>query len=176
MTQGTSANQPVWISTGGLNFDGNDMLSQSLPSSLTGNTGFTLLVVAESSAASSQSLLNLGTLTGNVDRLRLTTAGSFLYQNGSTSVAQNGSQNLNTSKSIAVWNRPANAAFDKGTFFLNGTKKVTTLSGSADASGYSIASGNDSNLTLGNTSGAISGKIFEVMLCLLYTSPSPRDS
>ena len=41
---------------------------------------------------------------------------------------------------------------------------MTTLSGSADATGYSIASGTDSNLTLGNTSGAISGKIFEVML------------
>ena len=99
-----------------------------------------------------------------MDRLGLTTAGSFLYQNGTTSVAQNGTYHLNTTKSIGVWNRPANAAFDQGTYFLNGISKGITLSGSSDATGYSIASGTDSNLTLGNTTGAISGKIFEVML------------
>ena len=124
LTQGSSLNQPAWIAaTGGLSFDGNDFMTRALPSSITGNTGFTLLVVAESSATSSQSLLNLGPLSGNVDRLGLTTAGSFLYQNGSTSVAQNGTYHLNTTKSIGVWNRPANAAFDKGTYFLNGISK-----------------------------------------------------
>ena len=163
LTQGTSANQPVWITAGGLTFDGNDFLSKAtLPSSLAGNSGLTLLVVAESSGSTSQSLFNLGALSGNVDRASLTTVGSFLYQNGSTAIAQNGTYNLNTAKSIGVWARPANAGFDKGTYFLNGTSKGITLSGASDASGYSIPT--NAPLTLGKGSGGIAGKIHEVML------------
>jgi hypothetical protein len=42
LTQGTSANQPIWVSAGGLTFDGNDFLSKAtLPSSLAGNSGLT---------------------------------------------------------------------------------------------------------------------------------------
>ena len=85
---GSSLKQPVWIAATRALFDGNDFRTQALPNSLTGNSGFTLLVVAESNASASQSLLNLGAPFGNVDRLGLTTAGFFLYQNGSTSVAQ----------------------------------------------------------------------------------------
>ena len=50
LTQGTSANLTrSRITTGGLAFDGNDFLSlATLPSSLAGNSGLTLLVVAES--------------------------------------------------------------------------------------------------------------------------------
>ena len=108
--------------------------------------------MAESKPTSSQSLLNLGALSGNVDRLGLTTAGSFLYRIGSTSVAQNGTYDLNTTKSIGVWSRPPNAGFDKGTYFLNGISKGITLSGSSDATG-TLLPGTDSNLTLGNTKG-----------------------
>ena len=163
LTQGTSANQPIWVSAGGLTFDGNDFLSKAtLPSSLAGNSGLTLLVVAESSATTSQELLNLGALSGNVDRLALTTSGSFLYQNGSTAIAQNGSYNLDTAKSVAVFKRPAGGNFDQGTYFLNGTSKGITLSGTADASGFSIPA--NTPLTLGKASGGIAGKIYEVML------------
>ena len=163
LTQGTSANQPIWVPAGGLTFDGNDFLSKAtLPSDLAGNSGLTLLVVAESSATTSQGLLNLGALSGNVDRLALTTSGSFLYQNGSTAIAQNGSYNLNTAKSVAVFKRPANGNFDQGTYFLNGTSKGITLSGAADASGFSIPT--SAPLTLGKASGGIAGKIYEVML------------
>ncbi len=163
LTQGTSANQPIWVSAGGLTFDGNDFLSKAtLPSDLAGNSGLTLLVVAESNVTASRSLLNLGALSGNVDRLALTTSGSFLYQNGSTAIAQNGSYNLDTAKSVAVFKRPAGGNFDQGTYFLNGTSKGITLSGAADASGFSIPS--SAPLTLGKASGGIAGKIYEVML------------
>ena len=163
LTQGTSANQPIWVSAGGLTFDGNDFLSKAtLPSSLAGNSGLTLLVVAESSATTSQGLLNLGALSGNVDRMALTTSGSFLYQNGSTAIAQNGSYNLDTAKSVAVFKRPAGGNFDQGTYFLNGTSKGITLSGTADASGFSIPA--NTPLTLGKASGGIAGKVYEVML------------
>ena len=95
----------------------------SLPTSLTGNSALTLLVLAENNVTTSQSLLNLGALSGNVDRLGLTTSGSFLYQNGSTSVSQNGNYHLNSTKSVAVFTRPAGGDFDKGTYFLNGQGK-----------------------------------------------------
>ena len=163
LTQGTSANQPIWVPAGGLTFDGNDFLSKAtLPSDLAGNSGLTLLVVAESSVTASRSLLNLGALSGNVDRLALTTSGSFLYQNGSSAIAQNGSYNLDTAKSVAVFKRPAGGNFDQGTYFLNGTSKGITLSGAADASGFSIPT--NTALTLGKASGGIAGKIYEVML------------
>ena len=163
LTQGTSANQPIWVPAGGLTFDGNDFLSKAtLPSDLAGNSGLTLLVVAESNVTASRSLLNLGALSGNVDRLALTTSGSFLYQNGSTAIAQNGSYNLDTAKSVAVFKRPAGGNFDQGTYFLNGTSKGITLSGAADASGFSIPT--SAPLTLGKASGGIAGKIYEVML------------
>ena len=163
LTQGTSANQPIWVPAGGLTFDGNDFLSKAtLPSDLAGNSGLTLLVVAESNVTASRSLLNLGALSGNVDRLALTTSGSFLYQNGSSAIAQNGSYNLDTAKSVAVFKRPAGGNFDQGTYFLNGTSKGITLSGAADASGFSIPS--SAPLTLGKASGGIAGKIYEVML------------
>ena len=163
LTQGTSANQPIWVPAGGLTFDGNDFLSKAtLPSDLAGNSGLTLLVVAESNVTASRSLLNLGALSGNVDRLALTTSGSFLYQNGSSAIAQNGSYNLDTAKSVAVFKRPAGGNFDQGTYFLNGTSKGITLSGAADASGFSIPT--SAPLTLGKASGGIAGKIYEVML------------
>jgi hypothetical protein len=146
-----------------LTFDGNDFLSKAtLPTKLAGNSGLTLLVVAESNVTASRSLLNLGALSGNVDRMALTTSGSFLYQNGSTAIAQNGSYNLDTAKSVAVFKRPAGGNFDQGTYFLNGTSKGITFSGTADASGFSIPA--NTPLTLGKASGGIAGKVYEVML------------
>jgi hypothetical protein len=163
LTQGTSANQPIWVSAGGLTFDGNDFLSKAtLPTKLAGNSGLTLLVVAESNVTASRSLLNLGALSGNVDRMALTTSGSFLYQNDSTAIAQNGSYNLDTAKSVAVFKRPAGGNFDQGTYFLNGTSKGITFSGTADSSGFSIPA--NTPLTLGKASGGIAGKVYEVML------------
>jgi hypothetical protein len=94
--------------------------------------------------------------------MALTTSGSFLYQNGSTAIAQNGSYNLDTAKSVAVFKRPAGGNFDQGTYFLNGTSKGITLSGTADASGFSIPA--NTPLTLGKASGGIAGKVYEVML------------
>jgi hypothetical protein len=174
LLQGTTDNQPSWIATGGLNFDGNDFLSiSSLPTSLEGNSALTLLVVAESNVTTSQRLFNLGALSGNVDRLGLTTSGSFLYQNDSTSVSQNGNYdlNINSTKSVAVFTRPSGGDFDEGTYFLNGQVKGITLSGAKDATGFSIPT--NTPLTLGGTSGAITGKIREVML---YSNALPEYS
>ena len=174
LTQGTSVNQPTWLTAGGLSFDGNDALAKaSLPTSLTGNSALTLLVLAENNVTTSQSLFNLGALSGNVDRLGLTTSGSFLYQNDSTSVSQNGNYhlNINSTKSVAVFTRPAGGDFDKGTYFLNGQGKGITLSGAKDATGFAVPTGTP--LTLGGTSGAITGKIREVML---YSNALPEYS
>ena len=132
---------------------------------------FRSLVLAENNVTTSQSLFNLGALSGNVDRLGLTTSGSFLYQNGSTSVSQNGNYHLNSTKSVAVFTRPAGGDFDKGTYFLNGQGKGITLSGNKDATGFAVPSGTP--LTLGGTSGAITGKIREVML---YSNALPEYS
>ena len=46
LTQATSSKQPTYLTGGGLTFDGtDDFLSASMPSSLSGNPGLTLLVI-----------------------------------------------------------------------------------------------------------------------------------
>ena len=55
-TQGVSASQPTYSTGGGLDFDGNDFLSGALPNSLTGNPGFTAIIVADATSNGNQVL------------------------------------------------------------------------------------------------------------------------
>ena len=55
-TQATTANQPTYSTGGGLDFDGNDFMTGTLPNSLTGNPGFTAIIVADTTSNDKQVL------------------------------------------------------------------------------------------------------------------------
>ena len=152
MTQGTSANQPVWISTGGgISLSDSDFLTGSNPLTLTGNPNFTLLLVAESSSSNGR-LFTIGHGSQSTYALRFQDNGSLGYKLLNSSSLQAGSYSFNTLKSIGVWKRLADSNFNKGQFRLNGSDKGLTHSGETDASNFSIISHNE-GLSIGRGSG-----------------------
>ena len=164
-TQGTTANQPTYSTGGGLDFDGNDFMTGTLPNSLTGNPGFTAIIVADTTSNDKQ-MLGMGSSSAS-SFIRLHDSGKIGY---TSSISQTGSYNLYTAKSIGVWRKKSGSNFDKGEFKLNGSDKGLTMSGSTDATGFSIAS-DSSGLTLGKSSNGTVGTIYEV---LLYTNDLPN--
>ena len=101
-TQATSANQTTYSTGGGLNFDGNDFMTGSLPNSLTGNPGFTAIIVADATSNDKQ-VLGLGSSSAS-SFIRLHDSGKIGY---TSSVSQTGSYNFYTGKSVGVWRRQA---------------------------------------------------------------------
>ena len=163
-TQATSANQPTYSTGGGLNFGSGHFLSGALPNSLTGNPGFTAIVVADATSNDKQ-LLGLGGASAS-SYIRLKDSGTIGY---TSSVSQTGSNNFYTSKSIGVWRKKQDSNLDKGEFKLNGATKALSLSGDASATGFSVAS-NSNGLTVGKATDGSSGTIYEV---LLYANDLP---
>ena len=109
-------------------------MTGSLPNSLTGNAGFTAIVVADTTSNGNQ-VLGLGSSSAT-NFIRLQDSGKIGY---TSSVSQTGSYNFYTAKSVGVWRKKADTNFDKGEFKLNGSDKGLTLSGDADATGSSVA-------------------------------------
>ena len=72
-------------------------------------------------------------------------------------------------KSVGVWRKKSGSNFDKGEFKLNGTDKGLTLSGNADATGFSIATASE-GLTIGHGSAGTVGTVYEL---LLYANDLP---
>ncbi|NBQ25852.1 MAG: hypothetical protein EBU26_16625, partial [Verrucomicrobia bacterium] len=162
-TQGTTTNQPTYSTGGGLDFDGNDFMTGTLPTSLTGNPGFTAIIVADATSNDKQ-MLGLGSSSAT-NYIRLYDNGTIGY---TSSVSQTGSYNFYTGKSVGVWRKKTGSNFDKAELKINGFTKGLTLSGTADATGFSIAT-NSNGLTLGGSTGT-TGTIYEV---LLYANDLP---
>ena len=136
----------------------------ALPNSLTGNPGFTAIIVADATSNDKQ-ILGLGSSSAT-NFIRLNDNGKIGY---TSSVSQAGSYNFYTAKSVGVWRKKSGSNFDKGEFKLNGSDKGLTLSGSADATGFSVAT-DASGLTLGHGSTGTTGTVYEV---LLYANDLP---
>ena len=166
-TQGTTANQPTYLNGGGLVFDGNDSLTGNLPGSLTGNPGFTAIIMADTTSSSGR-VLGLGSPNSS-DIIRLLDNGSFVNLFGNNTIRQSGDYNFYNGKNIGVWRKPSGSNFDKGEFKLNGSDKGLTLSGNADANGFSLSTASN-GLTIGHPGGGTIGTIYEV---LLYTNDLP---
>ena len=77
-TQSVSAHQPTYTGGGGLTFDGNDSLSGALPSSLSGNPGFTAIIVADATS-NSKRLIGLGSANDSLNSIKLFDSGRILY-------------------------------------------------------------------------------------------------
>ena len=78
-TQAFSANQPTYSTGGGLDFDGTDSLTGSLPSSLTGNPGFTAIIVADATSNNRERLIGLGSANDSLNSIKLFDSGKILY-------------------------------------------------------------------------------------------------
>ena len=167
LTQATTGNQPTYSTGGGLDFASGGNMGGALPNSLTGNPGFTAIIVADATSTA-KDLLTIGNGSGSAHAILLKDNGSINYD-FSSSITQAGSYNFYTAKSVGVWRKKSGSNFDKGEFKLNGSDKGLTLSGSADATGFSVVT-NSSGLVLGHASAGITGTVYEV---LLYASDLP---
>jgi hypothetical protein len=168
LTQSTSTQMPGYAIAGGkpvVAFDGtNDSLSKALPSALSGNPGFTVLVAAKANSTSGR-ILHFGSNSGTANQtLGLTATGGFEYNAGSLL----GSANFTGAPTtIGVFRRSSGAAQSQGEFYRNGEKLAPSAS---NATGILSLPSSASSLMLGKginssaTNAFFSGKVNEIIV------------
>jgi hypothetical protein len=168
LTQSSATQMPSYTVLAGrpsVSFDGtNDFLSKALPTALSGNPSFTILIAAKATSTSGR-LMHFGSNAGTANQsLGLSAAGGFEYNAGSLSAYSNFNA---TPTTIGTFRRATGSSLNKGEFYRNGEK----LSLSAiNATGTLSLPSSASSLILGkgiNSSGTnevYSGKVNELII------------
>ena len=167
LAQSDATKMPAYQVNGGvtaLSFDGtNDSLSKLMPSSVSGNPGFTMLIAAKATGTAGQ-LMQMGSTSGTANQvIGLTARGGFDFNQGTISP----SSNFTTTPTIGVFRRAPGSLKSEGEFYRYGSKlSMTAIS----VSGSPIIPSSSSKLTLANgvnSSGNnqfFNGKIHEVIM------------
>ncbi|MFL2928622.1 MAG: LamG-like jellyroll fold domain-containing protein [Opitutales bacterium] len=175
-SQSSTSVQPVYVVQGGkpgLAFgssQGNNgaHLTGSVPSTVSGNVGYTLVIAAKTSGTGGNRFFHLGATSGAAGQLIGHGKNGGYYFNGGGEQTFSG-VNFGGNVQVGVFRRKAGSTYADSEFILNGTKKIgTAISGTSTPNIPS--SGRDMILGAGrNASGAIAqqldnGVIHEVML------------
>jgi hypothetical protein len=150
---------------GGLQGNSGAYMSKSMPSSLSGSNGFTLIVAAQTFGSAQGRIMQFGANSGAGGQLTgLAQSGSFFFNNGSKSY----NANLSSASSIAVFRRASGATYAESELILNGTTQIgNPVSGSSvpnlpsSAGELLLGTGRGSNAALADP---LAAGIKEVML------------
>jgi len=175
-SQSSTSVQPVYVVQGGkpgLAFgssQGNNgaHLTGTVPSTVSGNVGYTLVIAAKTSGTGGNRFFHLGATSGAAGQVIGHGKNGGYYFNGGGEQTFSG-VNFGGNVQVGVFRRKAGSTYADSEFILNGTKKIgTAISGTSTPNIPS--SGRDMILGAGrNASGAIAqqldnGVIHEVML------------
>ena len=172
--QSNTSIQPVYVANGSspiLAFGGSQgnngaYMSGNMPSSLSGNNGFTLIVAANSQGSSQGRFLHFGAPSGAGSQVTgLSQRGSFFFNNGSNGFSVNSGS---SGTAIGVFRKKAGTTYAQSELFFNATAQIgSPISGTSvanlPASGGEImvGSGRSTNGSLGDP---LSAGINELML------------
>ena len=127
--QANAAKQPVYLTEGGLpvlafgGTQGNSgaYMTGSMPSSLSGNVGFTMVVAMAASGTGPDRVFSFGAPTGTGGQvIGLGRDGGFYFNDAQTLF----NSSLNAPVQIGVFRRKAGSTYGESEFTLNGTKLV----------------------------------------------------
>ena len=171
LNQANTALQPVYLIEtghpvlifGGTQGNSGAHLAGSMPSSLSGNPGFTMAVAMAASGTGPDRVLSFGSPAGTAGQIiGLARDGGFYFNQAQTLF----NSSLNEPVQIGVFRRKAGSTYDESEFTLNGTKIVgngTSGTPSLPVSGGEVllGAGRNSDGTLANL---LNAKVHEIML------------
>ena len=171
LNQANTALQPVYLIEtghpvlifGGTQGNSGAHLAGSMPSSLSGNPGFTMAVAMAASGTGPDRVLSFGSPAGTAGQIiGLARDGGFYFNQAQTLF----NSSLNEPVQIGVFRRKAGSTYDESEFTLNGTKIVgngTLGTPSLPVSGGEVllGAGRNSDGTLANL---LNAKVHEIML------------
>ena len=173
--QANTAKQPVYLIEGGLpvlafgGTQGNSgaYLTGSMPSRLSGNAGFTMVVAIAATGTGSDRVFSFGAPTGTGGQIiGLGRDGGFYFNDAQTLF----NSSLNAPVQIGVFRRKAGSTYGESEFTLNGTKLVgngTSGTPNLPVSGGEMLLGTGRN-SAGTLANLLNAKVHEIMLFTDY--------